>query len=433
MYNYGMHYIDNEDKTSVFNVIDNDSFLTCGEQVSLFEKEVCEYVGCSYACAVNSCTSALHLACLSLNISKNDEIIIPAISFAASSNCVLYCGGTPVFCDINKDTMNIDINKIESLITKKTKAIICVDFAGQVCDYDKLITLKQKYNLHIIEDAAHSIGAKYNDKYVGNISDLTTFSFHPVKNMTTGEGGMITTNNKELYKKCKLLRSHGLTRDFEERDTICSHDYDITCLGYNYRISDILCALGRSQLKKLSQFIKNRSHLVKYYDEKIKTSELSKYISPLKQELGSGHHIYIIKINKIYENILLRNVLYNRLHENGIKVNVHYKPIYLFSLYKKLGYKEGLCPIAEDVYQRIITLPLYYKLECSDIDIIINKLEMIIKNVIIINNLLLRLKQIDEPLFKYMYNEYLNGTDYCIHYLEDLIDARGESIALRNK
>lgn len=382
MYSYGKQFTDTDDTNSILKVFEDNQFLTCGNQVSLFENETCKYIGCNYGIAVSSCTAGLHIACLSLGISNDDEVIIPAISFAASSNCVLYCGGKPIFCDISEDTMNIDVDKIESLITNKTKAIICVDFAGQPCEYDRLIELKKKYNLYIIEDAAHSIGGKYKNNYLGNLVDLAVFSFHPVKNMTTGEGGMITTNNKELYEKCKLFRSHGLTRDFTSRENTCSHEYDISCLGYNYRISDILCALGRSQLKKLPKFIEKRKLLVNYYNKKIKESELSNYISPLKQEYESGNHIYIIKINKEYQNIIYRDVLYKRLHESNIKVNVHYKPIYLFTLYKNLGYTEGLCPIAEDVYKRIITLPLYYELETNDINIILNKLEIIIKRII---------------------------------------------------
>ena len=377
MYNYGRHYIDNEDTESVMKVLNNDTFLTCGSKVHEFEKEICNYTDCKYSCVVNSCTSALHLACLAIGISKDDEVIIPAISFAASSNCVLYCGGTPVFCDINKNTMNIDIEKIEKLITNKTKAIIAVDFAGQVNNYDILIKIKQKYNLILIEDAAHSIGAKYNGKFVGNIVDLTTFSFHPVKNMTTGEGGAITTNNESLYKKIKLFRSHGLTKDFTERNDNINHEYDIVTLGYNYRISDILCSLGISQLNKLDSFVKKRKDLVSYYNKKIK--DLNQYIEPLDSELDSSHHIYIIKIKDT--KLINRDLLYKKLHLENIKVNVHYKPIYLFTLYKKLGYMEGLCPVAEDVYKRIITLPLYYELNYNDIDIIVNKLLKIIESL----------------------------------------------------
>jgi len=430
MYPYGKQYTDQNDVNSIISLFQDNKYLTCGDQVSLFEKEVCDFISCKYAVAVNSCTSALHLACLAIGVSKNDEVIIPSISFAASSNCVLYCGGTPVFCDIEEGTMNIDVDKIENLITKNTKAIICVDFAGQACNYGKLIDLKNKYNLSIIEDAAHSIGGKYKDKYLGNIVDMATFSFHPVKNITTGEGGMITTNNESLYKKLKLLRSHGLSRDFNDRDKLCSHAYDITCLGYNYRIPDILCALGRSQLKKLKMFVEKRHKLTQYYDNQL--LELSEYVSPLVQKEGSGHHLYIIKINPKYKNILIRDMIYKRLHNEDIKVNVHYKPIYLFQLYQNLGFKKGLCPVSEDVYERILSFPLYYELNESDIDIIIRKLKNIISNIFKINDLLNRLKDIDSKLFEYMYNEFINGECYCEFYLEDLINERGESIALRN-
>ena len=431
MYPYNKQYIDENDIEEVQRVLKNNKLLTCGEEVSLFETEVCIYIGCKYSVAVNSCTSALHLVCRTLDLKDNDEVIVPSISFAASSNCVLYCGAKPVFCDIDENTMNIDINKIENLITPQTKAIICVDFAGQSCDYDRLLEIKNKYNLYLIEDAAHSIGGKYKNKFLGNIVDMATFSFHPVKNMTTGEGGMITTNNKEFYNKLKILRSHGLNRDFKDRETLVNHEYDITCLGYNYRIPDILCALGRSQLKKLPAFIEKRKNLSNYYNLKI-NEKLSKYITPLKQEFDSGHHLYVIKINKEYNNILYRDLVYKKLHDKNIKVNVHYKPIYLFTLYQKLGYKKGLCPISEDIYSRILSLPLYYELEYSDINIIIDNLEIIINNIVKINHLLLRMKYIDEKLYEYLHSEVKNGKEYCELYLEDLINERGESIALRN-
>jgi len=431
MYNYGKHYIDNEDVKQVTNILNNENFLTCGRKVNEFETSICKYTKCKYTCVVNSCTSALHLACLALDISKDDEVIIPAISFAASSNCVLYCGGKPVFCDINKFTMNIDIDKIETLITPRTKAIIIVDFAGQVNDYNRILKIKEKYNLTIIEDAAHSIGAKYNDKYVGNIVDLTTFSFHPVKNMTTGEGGAITTNDETLYKKIKLLRSHGLTKDFNERNNNVSHDYDIVSLGYNYRICDILCALGISQINKLNSFVNKRKDLVSYYNSKIKTSILNEYIEPLELKLDSSHHIYIIKIKDT--DMINRDLLYKKLHERNIKVNVHYKPIYLFTLYKNLGFKQGLCPIAEDTYKRIITLPLYYELNKNDINIILDKLLEIIKKILDSYNLINRFKHIDSKLFSYLQNEFISGKEFSKLYLEDLLNERSESIALRNK
>ena len=430
MYNYGRHYIDTEDKESVVNILNNETFLTCGSKVNEFEKEICKYTECKYSCVVNSCTSALHLSCLAINISKDDEVIIPAISFAASSNCVLYCGGKPVFCDINESTMNIDIDKLEALITHKTKAIIVVDFAGQVNDYDRILKLKEKYNLTIIEDAAHSIGAKYKDKYVGNIVDLTTFSFHPVKNMTTGEGGAITTNNETLYNKVKLLRSHGLTKDFNERNYNVSHEYDIVSLGYNYRICDILCALGISQLNKLNLFVNKRKELVTYYNSKINTSILSKYIEPLTYKLDSSHHIYIIKIKDI--SLIDRDLLYKKLHEQNIKVNVHYKPIYLFTLYKNLGYKQGLCPVSEDTYKRILTLPLYYELNKNDINIIIEKLIKIIGQILDTSNLIKRFENIDPILFGYLQNDFISGKELSNLYLEDLLNERSESIALRN-
>ena len=430
MYNYGKHYVDNNDVQNIKNIINNDTFLTCGPKVNEFEKKISNYIKCKYTCAVNSCTSALHIACMTIGISKDDEVIIPAISFAASSNCVLYCGGTPVFCDIDENTMNINIDKIEELITPKTKALIIVDFAGQTNDYEKIIQIKNKYNLVLIEDAAHSIGAKYKDLYVGNIADITTFSFHPVKNMTTGEGGALTTNNLEYFKKMKLFRSHGLTKDFDEREKSVNHNYDIVSLGYNYRISDILCALGISQLEKLDMFVKKRKELVSYYNEKISISKLNNYIEPLHLNYDSSHHIYIIKIKNI--DLINRNLLFKKLHKNNIKVNVHYKPIYLFTLYQNLGYKKGLCKKAENVYQRIITMPLYFTLEKKDVDKILTVLELCIDEIVKIHFLITKFKKIDNTLYNLLLNDFINGKEFCEYYLEDLYEQKSESIVLRN-
>ena len=248
---YGKQTLDENDKKSVLEILEKNIYLTTGPTVSEFEEKVCKYVGCNHGVAVNSGTAALHCAVFAANISSGDEVIVPAISFVATSNVVLYQGGKPVFCDIDSETLNIDVSKIEDLITEKTKAIIMVDMCGQPCHYEEIREICNKYNLILIQDAAHSIGAKYNDKKVGSYSDITCFSFHPVKNITTCEGGMMVTNNENYFKRAKSFRSHGVSRDYLTREKSNSHYYEMNDLGFNYRIPDVLCALGISQMDKL--------------------------------------------------------------------------------------------------------------------------------------------------------------------------------------
>lgn len=371
---YNTQYTDQKDIDSIVDLFKTGGFLTCGPKVEEFEKAVCDYTGAKYGVAVSNGTAALHIVCLTLGLKPDDEVIVPAITFAASSNCVLYTGAKPVFCDVEENTLNIDCNKIEDLITENTKAIIAVDMGGQLCDYHRLRNICNKYNLVLIEDAAHSIGAQEKrcpkSPRVGSIADFTTLSFHPVKNITTGEGGMVMTNNEEYYNLLRKYRSHGMTRDFKDREncqvknTITGHEYDIDVLGYNYRMTDIQAVLGISQLKKIDMFMKRREEIKNYYLEKLKEN---KGIKCLNYKFSSANHLFIVKIKNGK-----RDEIYQKLKDNNIYCNVHYKPIYLFSYYQKLGYKKGLCPIAEKVYQEILSLPIYYKLDNSIINIICN-------------------------------------------------------------
>ena len=376
---YGKQTIDESDKQAVLDVLNENKYLTTGPKVTEFENKVKEYCGAKYACAVNSGTAALHLAVDALDLKNTDEVIVTCLSFVASSNAIVYCGVKPVFCDIDEDTMNIDPVKIEALINKNTKAIIAVDFAGQPCDYHKIMPIIKKYNLVLIEDAAHSMGAQVNScpskPKVGSYADITTFSFHPVKNITTCEGGMVVTNNEKYYKRMKAFLTHGITRDYKDRENSASHYYEMVSLGYNYRIPDILCSLGISQLTKLDHFINRRQEIAKMYDNKLK--QLNKYLIPLKQQFESAYHIYVIKLN--LDNLTTdRDTIFKSLKAEGIGVNVHYMPIHLHPFYKNnFNTFEGMMPIAEKVYKQIITLPIFPLMTNEDVDDVVDAMKKV--------------------------------------------------------
>jgi UDP-4-amino-4,6-dideoxy-N-acetyl-beta-L-altrosamine transaminase len=379
---YGKQTIEQSDKDAIIGVLDENNYLTTGPKVIEFEDKCKEFCGVKYALAVNSGTAALHCATYALNLQKNDEVIVSGISFVASANCIVYCGATPIFCDIENDTMNIDPVKIEALITNKTKAILCVDFAGQLCNYEKIKEIAVKYNLFIIQDAAHSWGTEYNNKFVGNMSDITTLSFHPVKNMTTGEGGMVVTNNEELYNKMKIFRQHGINIDYKERDKTNQLSALMTQVGYNYRIPDILCALGISQLERLAIWIKRRNEIANIYNRYINNfnNEFGNtIIQYLTQKYPSAYHIYVVKLN-LHHLKVDRKTIFDAMRAEGIGVNVHYLPIHLHPFYKdNFNTSIGQLPIAESVYESIITLPLYPNMNNDDILDVILALKKVIQ------------------------------------------------------
>jgi perosamine synthetase len=379
---YGKQTIEQSDKDAIMGVLDENNYLTTGPKVIEFEEKCKEFCSVKYALAVNSGTAALHCATYALNLQKNDEVIVSGISFVASANCIVYCGAIPIFCDIENDTMNIDPNKIEALITNKTKAIICVDFAGQLCNYEKIRKIAVKYNLFIIQDAAHSWGTEYNNKFVGNMSDITTLSFHPVKNMTTGEGGLVFTNNEEFYNKMKIFRQHGINIDYKERDKANQLSSLMTHLGYNYRIPDILCALGISQLERLAMWIKRRNEIANLYNiyiNKLNNEFGNTIIQYLTQKYPSGYHIYVVKLNLVQLKVD-RKTIFDAMRAEGIGVNVHYLPIHLHPFYKdNFNTRIGQLPIAESVYESIITLPLYPNMKNDDILDVILALKKVIQ------------------------------------------------------
>ena len=364
---YGRQSIDDEDIKAVVDVLQSD-YLTTGPMVQEFEQKVADYVKAKYAVAIANGTAALHAACFAAGIKSGDEVITTPLTFAASANCVLYCGGIPVFADVLPDTYNIDPEDIERKITKKTKAIIAVHFAGQPCEMNRIHEIADKHGIIVIEDAAHALGASYKGQRVGSKSDMTTFSFHPVKHITTGEGGMITTNSKELYEKLILFRSHGITRNEE----FMSHTegdwyYQQLELGYNYRITDIQCALGNSQMNKLDMFLQKRNQIVERYQEAFHDVQELK-LPHLAQECNSSWHLYTIQVQQ-------RKKVFDYLRSEGIGVNVHYIPVYQHPYYQKHGYSDVCCKNAEQIYEHIISLPIYPELTQEQQDYVIEKVK----------------------------------------------------------
>ena len=374
---YGHQYIDDEDINAVVGVLKSD-YLTCGPKIEEAEEKLCEITGAKHAVLVSNGTAALHATMYAAGIKKDDEVITTPITFAASANCALYCGGKPVFADINPETYNIDPADIERKITKNTKAVVAVDFTGQAVEVEKIREICDKNNLFFIEDAAHSLGTCYNGKSVGSLADMTEFSFHPVKTCTAGEGGAITTNDDEIYKRLVLFRTHGITRvqDWMDKESEGGWYYQEIDLGYNYRMTDIQAALLCTQLDKLGMFAKRRKELVKRYDEAF--SEMPEIIVQKEiPESDTVRHLYIIQLNTDMLKCGRREV-FDALQAEGVGVNVHYIPVYSFPYYKKLGYEMGICPNAEKLYERIISIPLFYSMTNDDQDKVIEAIKKVI-------------------------------------------------------
>jgi len=358
---YGHQWIDQRDIDEVVKVLKTD-WITQGPKIEEFEKSVAKYCGVKYAVAVSSGTAALHAAYAAAGIKAGDEVITTPLTFAATAYTIALLGAKPVFADIKEDTFNIDPKKIEKKITKRTKAIAPVDFAGQPCDYKEIFKIAKKHKLLVIEDAAQSFGAEYKRKRIGSFADLTTLSFHPVKTITTGEGGMILTNNKGFYEKLKVFRHHGIIKKPERG----SWYYEIKDLGHNFRITDFQCALGLSQLKKIGKFIKRRREIVARYNRALK--DIKEIILPVeKEDRKSAWHLYIIQLSleKLKTN---RKKIFEKFQKEGVGVQVHYLPLHLQPFFqRKFGYKIGDFPIAEKYYQRAITLPLFPAMREEDI------------------------------------------------------------------
>jgi perosamine synthetase len=373
---YGRQWLDESDRKAVLEILDGD-YITTGPAITQFEEKVATYVGAKYAVAFANGTAALHAACFSAGIGKGDEVITTPMTFVATANAILYTRGTPVFADIDPNTYNINPDAIESRITERTKAILPVDFAGQPVNHEEIKRIAKMHQLVVIEDAAHALGATYNGVKIGSLSDMSVFSFHPVKPITTGEGGIITTNNETYYEKLIQFRTHGITRNPQR----CSHFegpwyYEMQFLGFNYRMTDFQAALGISQMNKLDRFNERRRKIASRYDaafQNIKSIVIPQQLSNIE----SSWHLYVIRL--IPERLCVdRKKIYEALQAENIGVNVHYRPVYTHLYYQQLGYQKGICPIAEKCYEQMITLPLFPAMTEQDIQDVIHAVRKVL-------------------------------------------------------
>ena len=376
---YGKQWVDEEDVKAVSEVLVSD-FITCGPKVEEMERTLEAYTGAKHAVAVSNGTAALHCACIAAGVGPGDEVITTPITFAASANCALYCGAKPVFADINPKTYNIDPESIRAHITDKTKAVVAVDFTGQAVEVEKIRAICDEFNLVFIEDAAHSIATKYKGQQVGSLADITTFSFHPVKTITGGEGGACLTNNDEYYQKLVLAHIHGITHD-ESLMEGAPHEgpwyYEQVALGYNYRITDFQAALIVSQMSKLDKFAARRKEIVKMYDDAF--ADIPEIIVQEEiPESDSCRHLYIIRLDLDKLNCTRRE-FFDAMSAENVQCQIHYVPVYWFPYYQHLGYEKGLCPNAEEVYKGIMSIPLYPRLTNQEVHDVIHAVKKIIE------------------------------------------------------
>lgn len=380
---YGKQTIDENDINAVVEVLKSD-FLTQGPAIEKFEKFVADYCGAKYAVAVTNATSALHIACLAAGLGKGDTLWTSPITFTASANCGRYCGANVDFVDIDNNTYNMSVEELEGKLTKAEvlpKVLVPVHLAGQSCDMEKIHALAKKFNITVIEDASHAIGADYEDTKVGccKYSDMTVFSFHPVKIVTTGEGGMVLTNSKDLYDKLVLYRSHGITRapELMTKEADGPWYYQQIDLGFNYRMTDMQAALGYSQMHKIDEFVARRRELAARYNELLKDLDMLKL--PYQDEsTASSWHLYIVRVDfsKISKT---KKQIFAEMKDKGICLNLHYIPVHTQPYYEKLGFKQGDFPVSEKYYEEAFTLPLYYSLTNEQQDYIIEALKEVLK------------------------------------------------------
>lgn len=361
---YGRHLIDEDDIAAVAAVLRSD-WLTCGPKVEEFEQAVAAYCGAKHAVAVCNGTAALHCAMQALGVSASDEVIVPPLTFCASANAVVYQGGVPVFADVLPGTLLLDPQAVEACITRKTKGIIAVDYAGQPCDYDALDTVAKRHGLFLVADACHSLGGSWQGRAVGTLADISCLSFHPVKHITTGEGGMALTDNAELAGHMRRMRCHGIDANPARRAELGTWRYEMISLGYNYRITDIQCALGISQLAKLPLWLRQRSRLAKCYAEVL--ADLPG-ITPLAQTPSATHawHLYVVRVDA--QATPGRDAVFQGLRKRKVMANVHYIPVYQHPYYRQ-HMPGGLphCPVCDAAFEEILSLPMHAGMDEADV------------------------------------------------------------------
>ena len=376
---YARHCLDETDILVVDEVLRSD-WLTTGGKVDEFEAAVASYVGALHAVAVSSGTAALHCALVAAGIGVDDEVIMPTLTFIADAGMVAFQGGRPVLVDVNRGDLLIDVAAIEDKITPRTKALLVVDYAGQPCDYVSLRRLANRYDLCLIADACHSLGASYGGTQIGSLADLTIFSFHPVKQITTGEGGMVVTDRVEFAEKIRKFRNHGITVDHQQRAQAATWAYDVEEFGCNYRITDFQCALGLSQLAKLPSWLLRRREIAHRYDLAFRESP---HITPLdaNDQIKHAYHLYVVRLN--FDDLQLGKAeIFKRLRNAGIGVNVHYKPLHLMTvMQRRYGYMPGDFPVAEQAYDEILSLPIYPAMSDSDVQKVIETCLCILSSV----------------------------------------------------
>ena len=378
---YGHQIIEDEDIEAVVKCLRSE-WLTTGPLVREFEDALASFCGAQYAVTVSSGTAGLHTLISAMGIKKGDEVIVPAITFVATANAVLFQGAMPVIADIDPETLLIDPKDVERKITERTKAVIAVDYGGQPCDYDELLKICNKHNIYLISDACHALGAQYRDNYMGTFGKGAVFSFHPVKHITTCEGGAIVTNDRDIYERSLMFRNHGIDIDFRQRQKRTTYDYNMVMLGWNYRLSDVQCALGLSQLRRLRAWIEKRRYLAGLYRELLKGIEEVAPLVELPYRINS-FHLFVIKLLPHG----LRDEVFQFMRRQGIGVNVHYKPIHQHKFYQEY-YKEyypneklhDIAPNADKVSAQILTLPLYPALNDQDIKYVVEVLKDAIKS-----------------------------------------------------
>ena len=372
---YGHHTVDEEDIQSVVETLRSD-WLTTGPKVAEFEAAIANRTGAADAVAVSSGTAALHAAIFAAGIGPGDEVIVPVLTFVASANCVVFQGGVPVFADVDPETLLLDPHEVEAKVTPSTKAILSVDYAGQPCEYDALRAIANQHGLILIADACHALGGRYRGRPVGSLADLNAFSLHPVKHVTTGEGGLVTTSDEALADRLRQFRNHGITTDHWERAAAGSWCYEMTELGYNYRITDFQCALGLSQLKKLDRWIARRREIARRYAEAFSAMPEVEPLAVLTDR-ESAWHLYVVRLN-LKRLTAHRGEIFEALREEHIGVNVHYMPVPWHPYYQRRGYVKGRWPVAERAYERLISLPIFPRMTDADVEDVVTAVAEVI-------------------------------------------------------